>query len=203
MSESQGSLMQNPVDAAKKNRRLRHLLLDRQFQLKYTAMILGVASVISVVLGLFLIEKVRENSRMLQLDPGFDEAFQAQLAASDTNIVLVLIGAFAVFLIVLAVLSVIITHRMAGPIYVLRRYIGEIGTGPLPRVRNLRKGDEFRDLFETLVDTVGALEARAKEEIAVLEKLNGALAAASPSDAESLKVELEALLARKRRMLER
>ncbi|MFO0725772.1 MAG: hypothetical protein U1E65_18455 [Myxococcota bacterium] len=195
--------MSNAQEAAKKNRRLRHLLLNRQFQLKYTAMILGVASAISMVLGWFLFQKLRENSRMLQLDPGFDEAFQAQLAASDTNIVLVLIGAFALFLVVLAVLSVVITHRMAGPIYVMRRYIGEIGAGALPRVRNLRKGDEFRDLFETLVETVGALEARAKEEIAVLEKLSGALAAARPPEGETLKAELDALLARKRRMLER
>src|SRR5262245_36708382 len=93
-----------PFPGGRPHRRWRHFLLDSRFQLKYTAMILGVASVISVVLGMFLIDKVRENSRMLELEAAFDESFQAQLAASDANIVLGLILAFAIFLVVLAIL---------------------------------------------------------------------------------------------------
>lgn len=177
-------------------RKMRHLLLDVRFQLKYTAMILGVALVISVVLGLFLIDKVRENSRMLQIEAAFDEAFQSQLAAADARVVFVMVAAFVIFLLVLAGLSVFITHRMAGPVYVMRRYIREIGTGVIPRVRRLRKGDEFRSLFETLVETLSAMERRVLDEIAVLERVRDALPAESPTRAE-----VESLIIKKRSTL--
>lgn len=177
-------------------RRLRHLMLDRRFQLKYTAMILGVASVISVVLGLFLIEKVRENSRMLQIEAAFDEAFQQQLAAADARVMFGLIAAFVVFLVVLAGFSVLITHRMAGPVYVMRRYVREIGAGLIPKVRSLRKGDEFVDLFETLVEALALMERRAQEEIAILERVRQSLPEDSP-----VRLEVEGLLGKKRAAL--
>jgi methyl-accepting chemotaxis protein len=156
-----------------------------------------VATVISVVLGVFLVEKVRENSRMLELEAAFDEAFQAQLAASDAKVMVGLISAFAIFLIVLAILSVFITHRMVGPVYVMRRYLRELGTGTLPRVRRLRRGDEFVDLFETLVETLVSMERRAREEIALLERLRAELPADAPVHAD-----LDAMLARKRAMIQ-
>ncbi|MCC7386108.1 MAG: hypothetical protein IT384_29950 [Deltaproteobacteria bacterium] len=180
----------------RQQRRFRHFLLDRRFQLKYTGMVLGMASAVSLVLGLFLIEKVRENSRMLQLEAAFDEAFQAQLAAADAKVVAVLILAFVSFLVVLALMSVLITHRMVGPIFVMRRYIREIGAGGLPRVRSLRRGDEFTDLFDTLVEALGAMERRALDEIGTLERAKAALPAGHASHEE-----LDTLIAKKRTML--
>jgi hypothetical protein len=180
----------------RQGRRLRHFLLDRRFQLKYTAMILAVATVISAVLGVFLIDKVRENSRMLQIEAAFDQAFQTQLAASDARIIFTLIGALAVFLVVLAIFCVLITHHMVGPIYVMRRYIRELGTGVLPRVRKLRKGDEFVDLFDALVETLSNMERRVIDEIAILEKALEAI----PQD-DPVRGDIEALLSKKRAML--
>src|SRR5262245_590423 len=121
-------------DPGRKQRRFRHLLLDRRFQLKYTAMIVGIASAVCGVLGVFLLDMIRENSRMLKLEAEFDEVLQAQLAESDAQVLAVLVGAFVLFLIVLGFLSVFITHRMAGPIFVMGRYVRELGEGKLPKV---------------------------------------------------------------------
>src|ERR1043166_5329641 len=102
------------TDDGKKQRRMRHLLLNRRFQLKYTAMIIGVASLVSIVLGLFLMTTVRENSRMLKLEAEFDSVLQSQLADADAHVAWVLIGSFLAFNIVLALLAVFVTHKMAG-----------------------------------------------------------------------------------------
>jgi methyl-accepting chemotaxis protein len=183
----------------KKQRKLRHLLLNRRFQLKYTFMIVGVATLISIVLGVFLMETIRESSRMLKLEAEFDAVLQAQLADSDTRVLLVMIGAFFVFIVMLAALSVFITHRMAGPIFVMGRYVRELGEGKLPKVRRLRKGDEFVELVDTMSKTVESLVARTRREVDSMEHVLSLLDASHSQARE----ELQAILDIKRGMLAR
>lgn len=186
----------------KPKRSFKHLLLDWRFQLKYTAMILGVATVISVALGTVLLQKIRESSRMLELEAAVDEVFQAQLAAQDASLVALLVGGFVAFLVVLGIASVLITHRMAGPIFVMRRYIATLGAGKIPKVRNLRRGDEFLELYETMRSAIDAIEAREQDEIAALQR---AIEAISPGESPSAGIarsELTALVAKKLAMLQ-
>jgi signal transduction histidine kinase len=187
------------MNDGKKQRRMRHLLLNRRFQLKYTAMIVGIASLVSIVLGVYLMEMIRENSRMLKLEAEFDEVLQAQLSDADARVAAVLIGSFLFFNIVLGVLAVFITHRMAGPIFVMQRYVRELGQGKLPKVRKLRKGDEFVELVDTMSETVKMLEANTRREVASMEHVLTVL------DAEHSQArdEIQAILEIKRGMLAR
>jgi methyl-accepting chemotaxis protein len=180
----------------RRNRKLRNRLLNPRFQLKYTAMIVGIASLISLVLGLYLTSTLRENSRMLKLEAEFDDVLQSQLADSDAHIVWVMVGAFIVFIIVLAVMCVLVTHHMAGPIFVVQRHIREMGEGTLPRVRALRKGDEFVELLDTLSTAIQSIAERTRGEVAALEKMVGQLQGEA-------RAEVEALLAWKKSMLSR
>ena len=52
------------------------------------------------------------------------------------------------------------SHRIAGPIYLLERYLDEIIEGKYPDVRPLREGDEFKGLFSKFVVAVAALKER-------------------------------------------
>lgn len=183
----------------RKQRKMRHLLLNRRFQLKYTGMIVGIASLVSVVLGIYLMEMIRENSRMLKLEAEFDDVLQQQLSASDTRVAMVLIGAFLAFNVVLALLAVFVTHRMAGPIFVMGRYVRELGEGKLPKVRKLRKGDEFVELIDTMSETVKNLEARTRREVASMEHVLTVL----DSEHSQARDELQAILEMKRGMLAR
>src|SRR5215470_11381355 len=153
----------------RKHRKLRNRLLNPRFQLKYTAMIVGIASLISLVLGMYLMSMLRENSRMLKLEGEFDEVLQAQLAEADAHVVWVLVAAFVIFIALLAVMSVVVTHRMAGPIFVVQRHIREMGEGRLPRVRALRRGDEFVELVATLSEAIQAIAERTRSEVQSME----------------------------------
>lgn len=183
------------------HRSLRSLLLDRRFQVKHTAMILGVATSVSVVLGVFLFDKVRENSRMLELEGFADPAFQAQLAQSDAGLLATLVGSFVVFLLVLTVLSLFITHRMAGPIFVMRRYVKALGDGMIPQVRKLRRGDEFVEFYEALSTCVDAIERRTEDEIDVLRRAIEVLDRDERERIPQVRAEIDRLIQRKQRML--
>lgn len=187
------------MNTGRQQRKMTNLLLNRSFQLKYTGMVVGLSSVISIGLGFFLIEQMRENSRMLQLETNLDAVFQEQLVAADAKTILVMVGALIAFNVVLGLGVVFVTHRMAGPIFVFRRYLRVIGEGRIPQVRALRKGDEFGEVIEQLQLTVVALEERLKREIAGLERARSALVGQNSAEAQA---EVERLLSEKRNAIE-
>src|SRR5688572_9994567 len=169
-------------DPGRKQRRVRHLLLNAKFQLKYCFMLVGMSSVISVALGYFLVDQMRENSRMLQLEAELDAAFQAQLADSDAQTVMAMIGGLVLFNVMLFFIGVFITHRMAGPIYVFRRYLLALSEGRVPQIRRLRKGDEFRELLEALEIACDAIQTRTEGDIALLNRAAAALSGRDNQD---------------------
>jgi hypothetical protein len=162
-------------DPGRKKRKMRHMLLNARFQLKYCFMMVGMSSVISIMLGYFLVDQMRENSRMLQLEAELDAAFQAQLADSDAQTVLVMIATLALFNVALFLIGVFITHRMAGPIYVFRRYLLALSEGRIPQIRRLRKGDEFKEVLEALEIACDGIQGRTEADIALLNRAVDAL----------------------------
>jgi len=55
------------------------------------------------------------------------------------------------------------THRVAGPMFVLKRYMNEIIAGEIPDIRPLRKDDEFKDVFDTFVKMVDTLHLKRRK----------------------------------------
>jgi len=61
-----------------------------------------------------------------------------------------------VFIVVLAIHSIIMTQRFAGPIFVFRRHLTRLKNGELSRV-HLRKKDHLKDVMNTLNEHVDQL----------------------------------------------
>lgn len=55
------------------------------------------------------------------------------------------------------------THRVAGPMFLLKRYMNEIIEGKIPVIRPLRKGDEFKDVFDTFVKMIDSLHLKRRK----------------------------------------
>lgn len=172
----------------------KNYLLNRRFQLKYTALVVGISALLSVGLGSVLWSQMQENTRILRLEAEFDPVFAEGLAEEDGSALVRLVGALVVFNLALAVGTIAVTHKMAGPEYVLRRAVRELAEGRVPRMRGLRRGDELTELHAEVRKLATALQAEALEDAALLE---AALHRAA-GDPE-LEGRLHAALARKRR----
>ena len=196
--------MNEPTNEAmsRASRTAKHLLVDRRFQLKYTGMIVAAATVLSLFLGGFLFTKVRENSRILELEALEDTAFSAQLAGADQALFLTIALSIAAFLLVLSVLSIVITHRMAGPIFVMKSHLQTLARGELPQVRTLRKGDEFTPLYKVLTQTVAVFEEEAKRECELISRTLAVLADLESPALSGLRRDLETRLEEKQKTLE-
>ena len=119
-----------------------------------------------------------------------DAAYQAEqvqvaeqrrdVARESTRIGWLVLFSVLVFALAVLLLGIVITHRIAGPVYRVRRLLLGLGEGrrDVPR-HGLRDGDELRELFDAAASLVKTLRA---EDEATLEAASSALAATGQTD---------------------
>ena len=143
----------------------RRYLVDRRFQLKY-ALLMGVAGLaVAAVFGLWLHQAHAQATILLAPDA----ETRALVERSDR----LLLAAFGVIALLLAaalgLLGVVITHRVAGPVFVMGHYLEVLAAGRFPRMRTLRRSDELKSFFRVFIEAVDRLKAREAQHAAVLE----------------------------------
>lgn len=202
-------------------RSARNYLLDRNFQLRYTGFIVGVAVVISLVLGGVIwktssevieqgqatvergkqvVVQSRKVSQVVAMniakeykdDPELAKTFgdaaekddeklqqeQAQLerdaaflTSRQRGLLIGLVAVLSVMVIALGLLGIVFTHKVAGPIFKMKRLLRQVGEGKLVLRERLRKGDELKDFFETFERMVEDLRGRQEAKIAKLDRI--------------------------------
>ncbi len=231
-------------DKQRYQRSAKNYLLDRRFQLKYTAYLVGIAALISLALGFIIlrtssavleqnaravtlglelvdqgratvergtqvVEQSRKVSKVVAMniakeyadDPELAKTFQeatskdekalneeqARLEADAASIArqaeelrlqskeleeqqrALLVGivvALLLLVVALGVAGIVVTHKVAGPIYKMKRLLKQVGEGQLVMRERLRKGDELVHFFETFEKMVNDLRRRQSSEIA-------------------------------------
>lgn len=143
----------------------RRYLVDRAFQLKYALLMAGAGLAVAVVFGLWLHQA---HAQALALLPQ-DDATRALVERSDA-VLLAAFGGIALLLAAaLALLGIVITHRVAGPVFVMGHYLSIMAHGRFPRMRTLRNGDELKAFFRVFLEAVDAMKRREARHAAVLE----------------------------------
>ncbi len=126
-----------------------------------------------------------------------------ELAAKQRKTQRILVAsmvAFSVlFLVVVFLYGIVITHKVAGPLYKIGRYLQEIRDGRFPKVYGLRKGDQIVEFFNLFKETYEALKARTAEDLELLEALREALGDAKVDP--GLAKRLEEAIEKKRKAL--
>lgn len=165
--------MSSGSESARYKRSYRNLLLDRQFQLKYTTLIMLAGGLIFGTMEFFFYDKVRENSELAGMsdDPVMAAQLSAELEAEDRKVLLQLIGFWLAVVGALGVVGILATHRIVGPIYVVDRYIQFIAAHKPIYPRPLRRGDEFQDLYRHVNELAVALKSDRQREAEVLETM--------------------------------
>jgi nitrogen fixation/metabolism regulation signal transduction histidine kinase len=105
-----------------------------------------------------------------------DNKIQAQqdaLVRQQRTMLYTLVGALAVMVLLIGLLGIYFTHRVAGPIYKMKLLLKQVADGRLNVNAKLRKGDELQDFFDVFAGMVENLRARKTAEVALLD---GALA---------------------------
>lgn len=94
---------------------------------------------------------------------------QAQLVKQQRTMLTSLVGGLALMVVLIGLLGIYFTHKVAGPIYKMKMLLKQVGDGKLNFRGGLRKGDELQDFFEAFASMVEQLKSRQAKEIELLE----------------------------------
>jgi hypothetical protein len=101
-----------------------------------------------------------------------------------------LVGGLSMMVILIGLLGIYFTHKVAGPIYKMKMLLRQVGEGRLVFRGGLRKGDELQSFFEAFQTMVEKLRERQSREIDLLESAMETARAAGASEEAMSKVAL-------------
>jgi len=156
-------------------RHLSNYLLDKSLQLRYVAFVTLLSAVLFGVLGYLVWQQ--ENSATQTIVSTLETSdFSAELKAEiigelshdDSSLVLEMAGGAVAMIVVLSLFLILMTHKVAGPLYKVSRYFDEMSEGKLSEVYPLRKWDQLADFYDKFKAMHDTLRARHQAEMATL-----------------------------------
>ncbi len=197
----------------KYKRKLSNYLLDKKLQLRYVLMVTILSGVIAGSLGYLIYQQRHIASASIEQDiagltkddkdddfqrqvAGLQRQVAAELEATDRVLVYKMAGFGIGLVLILSAYLVIMTHKVAGPLYKVSMYFDRMADGRLGVVTPLRKGDMLQDFYTAFRESHDAMRARltADHEVmtAAVDKLREASAKGSRADLEAAVAKLEA-----------
>lgn len=197
---------QTAIGAPKYRRKMRNYLLDVGLQVRYTMTIVIVAVFLTAGLGYKMYQATRDISKVIELsgmaDPAVAGELQGQFAASDRWVLWGIIGFGIVLVISISAVGILITHKVAGPLFKITSFFARVRENRLGAIpTSLRKGDELQEFYGSFRDMHLALRAKVAEDVRLLGDAVAALETGGPTAQKALE-ELRKLKLNKEESLE-
>jgi hypothetical protein len=185
-------------------RKLTNYLLDKKLQLRYVLLVTILSAVIAAALGYMIYDQRRTASESIEKDlqaltqtdashQEFQQQISSGLESDDQALIYKMVAVGLGLVIILSAYLVIMTHKVAGPLFKVSMYFDHMAEGRLGRVTPLRRGDMLQDFFGDFKDMHEALRARSIADVAAMEQALVALRGAGDGERRSLDSALEAL----------
>jgi hypothetical protein len=157
-------------------RRFSNYLLNKSLQLRYVVLVTALSAVITGALGFliwrqetFASEKILTNYDSSDFsDPELKAAIVDRLSKHDSNLVLMMSLAGIGLVIGLSIYLIVMTHKVAGPLYKVGLYFDKMADGRLDQVWPLRKGDMLVDFYERFQSAHEAVRRRHRDDNAAI-----------------------------------
>ena len=176
-------------------RHFSNYLLDKSLQLRYVLVVTLLSAVIAGALGYLIYQQEHRASavlasgleKMSETDKDFAELEQeatSEMGSRDQELVLKMVGVGVGLTVVLSLYLLLMTHKVAGPLYKVSRYFDEMAGGKIGPVWGLRKGDMLQDFFGAFREMHDATRTRLGDDATAMARLAEACRAAGVDDAE-------------------
>ncbi len=84
-------------------------------------------------------------------------AERESLIRRQQRMLFALVGGLTLMVVLIGLLGIYITHKVAGPVYKMRQLLKQVARGNLRVEGRLRKGDELKAVFDTFAEMVSGL----------------------------------------------
>jgi hypothetical protein len=115
---------------------------------------------------------LKDEQDLLEKDADFLKQRAAELeqqardvAEQQRFLITALVVALALLVACIWFAGIVVTHKIAGPVFKMKRMFGKVGEGNLALHERLRRGDEMQDFFESFDQMLSRLRERQESEI--------------------------------------
>jgi nitrogen fixation/metabolism regulation signal transduction histidine kinase len=122
-------------------------------------------------------EALNQQQRTLERQATDLKQRSNEIAHQQSAMLWTLTSALSLLVVLIALAGIVVTHKIAGPIYKMKRQFREVGKGKLKIPAPLRKGDDLVEFFEAFETMVRSLRQRQQVENEHLERALGTLEA--------------------------
>jgi hypothetical protein len=170
-----------PAPRSRHQRKLSNYLLDKSLQLRYVLLVSILSAVIAGALGYMIYDQRRTASESIERDlqaltqaDASHQEFQDQVASGlesdDQLLVFKMVAVGFGLVVILSAYLVIMTHKVAGPLFKVSMYFEQMADGRLGKVTPLRRGDMLQDFFSEFKETHESLRVRAQGDVETMER---------------------------------
>jgi hypothetical protein len=178
-----------PAPKSRYKRKLSNYLLDKTLQLRYTVLVTVLSAIITTVLGTMIYRQMRiasesalENVASLTDDADADDDLKQSISddmqSRDRKLILEMAAAGVGLVIILSGYLILMTHKVAGPLYKVSMYFDKMSAGKMGNVTPLRRGDMLTDFYDGFREMHVAVRSRLQQDASAMQKLVDACKAA-------------------------
>jgi len=135
-------------------------LINRRFQFRFSLYVCSWLFALSLIYPLIIYSLFDFFTRYIEA--GVEHQSIAALHQTRGELVWLLILLQVLFLGITLLISIFVSHRIAGPLYKLNRYLKEAATGNLQGDLQFRKSDHFKELAESYNEMVNHVQEKLK-----------------------------------------
>jgi hypothetical protein len=198
----------SPATGRPYRRRLSNYLLNKRLQLRYVGFVTILSTILSGTLGYLIWQQEHQASSQIlasvdtlceggdtEACDEFRDDLDENLSRYDTNLVLIMGGVGIGLVVVLFLFMVVMTHKVAGPLYKISTYFDKMARGQLGPVYPLRKGDMLMDFYDKFQSMHEAVRGQFQRDDELMERFLRACDEAGVSRAGTLGETLDGLQA--------
>ena len=161
-------------------RKFSNYMLDKRLQLRYVLLVTILSGVIAGSLGYLIYQQRHAASASIESDlaaltqndsslADFQSQVAAQMGSQDRALVYKMVGVGIGLVVILSLYLVVMTHKVAGPLFKVSMYFDRMAEGRIGNVTALRRGDMLQDFFDSFREMHEAVRGRLQADVVTLE----------------------------------
>ena len=193
-------------------RKMSNYLLDKKLQLRYVLLVTILSGVISGSLGYLIYQQRHAASASIESDLAaltehdsslaeFQNQVSAQMASEDRALVYKMVGVGIGLVVILSAYLVVMTHKVAGPLFKVSMYFDRMAEGRIGNVTALRRGDMLQDFFGNFREMHESVRTRLQSDLITMESAAVSLRAKIGDNAVALDAFDKHITQRKKQLL--
>jgi hypothetical protein len=116
-----------------------------------------------------LVAKTNEQQQDLERQALALASNAVLLQSRQRSSLLTIFGLLGVLVVALGIAGIVFTHKVAGPVFKMTRYLQRLRKGSLIEPAPLRRGDDLREFFEEFCSSIRTLRERQEADIRALD----------------------------------